>query len=48
MIIPKYLDYEYAIRSLTLADSINTILVDEFEYQVESYFDKYIEPAIDY
>ena len=41
-------DYEDAIQSLSLLDSINVILVNEFECQVDSYFDKYIEPTIDY
>ena len=41
-------DYEDAIQSLSLPDCINTILINEFEYQVDSYFDKYIEPTIDY
>ena len=41
-------DYEDAIQSLSLPDCINVILVNEFEYQVDSYFDKYIEPAIAY
>ena len=41
-------DYEDAIQSLSLPDSIDVILVNEFECQVDSYFDKYIEPTIDY
>ena len=41
-------DYEDTIQSLSLPDSINVILVNEFECQVDSYFDKYIEPTIDY
>ena len=41
-------DYEDAIKSLPLSDCINTILVAEFEYQVDSYFDKCIEPTIDH
>ena len=41
-------DYEDAIQSLSLPDSINVILVNEFECQVDSYFDKCIEPTIDY
>ena len=41
-------DYEDTIQSLPLLDCINAILVDEFEYQVDFYFDKYIEPTIDY
>ena len=39
-------DYEDAIQSLPLLDCINTILVGESEYQVDSYFDKRIEPTI--
>ena len=41
-------NYEDAIQSLPLPDCINTILVDEFEYQVDSYFDKCTEPTIDH
>ena len=41
-------DYEDAIQSLSFPDSVNVILVNEFECQVDSYFDKYIEPTIDY
>ena len=41
-------DCEDTIQSLPLLDCINTILVDEFEYQVDSYFDKCIEPTIDH
>ena len=41
-------DFKDAIQSLPLPDCINAILVDEFEYQVDLYFDKYIEPTIDY
>ena len=41
-------DYEDAIQSLPLPDCINTILVAELEYQVDSYFDKCIEPTIDH
>ena len=40
-------DYKDAIQSLPLLDCINTILVAEFEHQVDSYFDKCIEPTID-
>ena len=39
-------DYEDAIQSLSLPDCINAILINEFEYQVDSYFDKYIEHTI--
>ena len=41
-------DYEDAIQSLPLPNCVNTILVAEFEYQVDSYFDKCIEPTIDH
>ena len=41
-------DYEDAIQSLPLPDCISAIFVDEFEYQVDSYFDKCIEPTMDY
>ena len=41
-------DYEDTIQSLPLPDCINTILVAEFEYQVDSYFDKCIEHTIDH
>ena len=41
-------DYEDAIQSLSLLDCINAILINEFEYQMDSYFDKYIEPTIDF
>ena len=41
-------NYEDAIQSLPLPDCINAILVDEFEYQVDLYSDKCIEPTIDY
>ena len=41
-------EYEDAIQSLPLLDCINTILVAEFEYQMDSYFDKCIEPMIDH
>ena len=40
--------YEDAIQSLPLPECINTILVAEFEYQKDSYFDKCIEPTIDH